>query len=76
MQQRRVHTVQPVQEAQKSTVPVQLLRAVDTPVRCATTGAGVQPAQAALEFHSCSAQAVGAAAWGEEGGVLLLSDRE
>ena len=44
--------------------------------RCATTGAGAQPAQAALEFHSCGAQAVGPAAWGrEEGGVQLLSDR-
>ena len=63
VQQRPVRTVQPVQKTGDFTVLVQFWGAVDM------TGAGVQPVQAALEFHSCSALAVGAAAWGEEGGV-------
>ena len=41
---------------------------------CATTGAGERAVYAALEFHSCSALAVGTAARsGAAGGVCLLS---
>ena len=46
----------------------------DMPRRCTTTGAGERSVQAALEFHSCGALAVGTAAGAKAaGGVCLLS---
>ena len=42
--------------------------------RCASSGAGERSVQAAVEFHSCSALAVGTAAEaGAASGVCLLS---
>ena len=64
---RRVPTVQAVQEAQESHGTGASGWGCRYARRCATTGAGVQPVQAALSFHSCSALAVGVAAWREEG---------
>ena len=69
MQRRQVRTVQPVRETGDSTVLVRFLGGCRHARRCATTGAGVQSVQAALESHSCSALAVGTAAVErEEGG--------
>ena len=80
MQQRRVPTVQTVQEAQKFHGTGAVLGSCRYARRCATTGARVQSGQAALESHSCTALAVGTAAvrgreGGGEGGLQLLSGR-
>ena len=57
-------TVQAVQDAEKCRGTGAVLGGCRY-ARCrATTGADVQPVQAALEFHSCSVLAVGAASVG------------
>ena len=64
MQQRRVPTVQTVQEAQKFHGTGAVLGGCRYARRGATTGAGVQSVHAALESLSCSALAVGTSAVG------------
>ena len=68
VQRRRVRTVQPVKKTGDSLYLCSSWGLLDMARRCATTGAGMQPVQAALKFHRCRPLAVGAAAWEEEGG--------
>ena len=59
MLQRRVPTVQTVQEAQKFHSTGAVLGSCRYACRCATTGAGVQPVQAALELQRAGSRGGG-----------------